>query len=82
MPNYIAYRCDRSFRVGGGVLLYVKDTLPLSNVTDYDDTICQVVVGTCDVKKQIIASCLLVPPPRSPCIKLLQCPKCSFFLHT
>ena len=49
---------------GGGVLLYVKDTLPLSNVTDYDDTICQVVVGTCDVTKQIIAS--LYRPPEAP----------------
>ena len=44
IPNYEIIRQDRKVRSGGGVLLYVHNSLPGSDVSTYDDDVCGAVV--------------------------------------
>lgn len=63
ITNYNLFRSDRSTRVGGGVLLYTHEKLPITNVELYDDQICQAIICTCDTSKMIIS--VLYRPPEA-----------------
>ena len=54
IDNYNIFRCDRSTRVGGGVLLYAHQDLPITNVVMYDDKVCQLLMCTCESSKMIM----------------------------
>ena len=45
IPNYETIRQDRKDRSRGGVLLYVHNSLPVSDVSTYDDDVCEAVVA-------------------------------------
>ncbi len=61
LENYNISRCDRSTRVGGGVLLYSHDSIPITNLQTFDDQTCQVLLCTCESSKVIV--CVLYRPP-------------------
>ena len=42
IPGYNVFRSDRNARVGGRVILYSHEKLPITNISTYDDQICQV----------------------------------------
>ena len=46
IPGYEIVRQDRTIRKHGGVVLYVQNTLPISEVATYDDDICSVIICT------------------------------------
>ena len=46
IDGYTSLRSDREKIQRGGVVLYVHDSLPVSNVTAYDDGTCEAVMGT------------------------------------
>jgi len=71
IEHYNISRCDRSTRVGGGVLLYTHEDLPITNVEKHDDKICQLLMCTCESSKMII--CLLYRPPDAPYESLKSC---------
>ena len=48
IPNFEIIRQDRNGRSHGGVLLYVHNSLPVSDISTYDDDICEAVV--CHIK--------------------------------
>ena len=61
ITGYDLLRCDRSLRRGGGVLLYLSEQLPPTNVEVYDDKVCQAIACICDSSKTIII--LVYRPP-------------------
>ena len=71
IPGYNLFRSDRSARVGGGVLLYSHENLPISNVKTYDDQICQVLICTCETSKTVI--CVLYRPPDAAVLSFRSC---------
>ena len=58
------YRSDRSSRIRGGALLYIRDTLVVSNVKTFDDNTCESVICTIDSMNTIDAS-IYRPPTAS-----------------
>ena len=40
--NYVVSQSDRNQRIGGCVILYSHENVPVTNCTTYDDGICQV----------------------------------------
>ena len=63
------YRCDCSSRIRGGALLYIPDTLVVSNVKTFDDNTCESVICTIDSINLIVTSIcspLLLPSLVSP----------------
>ena len=56
IPNYTVYRSDRSSRIRGGALLYIRDTLVVSNVKKFDDNTCESVICTIDSMNSIVTS--------------------------
>ena len=68
IPGYNLYRCDRGTRVGGGVLLYCYEQLPISAIQTFTDKYCQALMCCCESQKTII--CVLYRPP--------ECPTSSF----
>ena len=56
IPGFEIIRSDRSSRKGGGVLLYLSDQLPPSNVQRFDDKYCEAIICTCETSKTIIAN--------------------------
>ena len=46
IPNYQIIRQDRRKRIRGGVIMYIQNSLPVSDVGTYDDDICEAVVCT------------------------------------
>jgi exonuclease III len=64
IPNYQIVRQDRLTRTRGGVLLYVHNHLPTSNIETFEDGTCEAVI--CSVKSinTIIAS--VYRPPNTP----------------
>ena len=56
IPGYALSRCDRQGRVGGGVLLYSHEDIPVSSVTTFDDGVCQAVFVTFLTAKICIAN--------------------------
>ena len=64
VPGYTISRCDRSGRVGGGVLLYSHINIPVSECETFDD-------GTCEglfCRFSTINTCVIVAyrPPNAP----------------
>ena len=63
IPGYVVSRCDRDKRVGGGVLLYSHQHLPISACNTFDDSICQALFCRFDTVKM----CAVVyRPPNAP----------------
>ena len=56
IPGYALSRCDRQGRVGGGVLLYSHEDIPVSSVKTFDDGVCQAVFVTFLIAKICIAN--------------------------
>ncbi|XP_063688434.1 uncharacterized protein LOC134821660 [Bolinopsis microptera] len=71
IPGYSLFRSDREARVGGGVLLYTHDELPITNVQTYDDRYCQALMCTSESEKSII--CVLYRPPDCPVPSFKSC---------
>ena len=61
IPNYDAYRADRSAIKRGGALIYVHESLIVSCENSYDDGVCQCVILTIDSLGTVVAS--LYRPP-------------------
>ena len=64
IPNYTVYCSDRSSRIRGGALLYIRDTLVVSNVKTFDDNTCESVICTIDSMNSIVVS--IYKPPTAP----------------
>ena len=71
IPGYNVFRSDRNARVGGGVLLYSHEKLPITQVETYDDKICQALICRCELTKSII--CVLYRPPDCPVLSFRSC---------
>ena len=63
IDGYDIHRCDRGTRVGGGVLLYTHQDLPITRTEAFDNDHCQLLMCTSDPSKLVI--CLLYHPPNS-----------------
>lgn len=64
IPGYVVSRSDRVFRIGGGVLLYSHQNLPVSDCQSYDDRICEAVFCRFDTIKTCVA--VVYRPPNAP----------------
>ena len=71
IDNYNLYRSDRSTRIGGGVMLYCHENLPITNVETFDDTITQALICTCETSKMITA--VVYRPPEANETSLKSC---------
>ena len=71
IPGYNISRCDRNARVGGGVLLYSHENLPITNLKTYDDQICEALICTCISTKSVI--CVLYRPPNANVLSFRSC---------
>ena len=73
IKNYNISRCDRSTRVGGGVLLYSQshESLPTTSFETFDDKICQALLRKCETAEIII--CVIYCPPDSPISSFKAC---------
>ena len=65
IPGYQIVRQDRIDRIRGGVILYVKDCLPISSSDSYDDGTCAAVICLAKSINTIIASVYRPPPSQS-----------------
>ena len=63
IKNYLPFRCDRSNRKGGGTLLYVHESIPVSNESTFDDSICQAILCTLSSCSTILIN--VYRPPKS-----------------
>ena len=61
IDGYNVLRCDRSTKVGGGVMLYCQENLPITNVHIFDDKICQTLLCSCAISKSVF--CIVYRPP-------------------
>ena len=64
IPNYQILRQDRTKRERGGVLLYVHDSLPTSNVQTFDDSVCSGIC--CQIKSLNTILITVYRPPSAP----------------
>ena len=67
IPGYVASRCDRGSRVGGGVLLYSHNNIPLSECSTFDDNICQAIFCRFDTIKKCVA--IVYRPPNASSVR-------------
>ena len=63
IPGYITSRCDRDKRVGGGVLLYSHEDIPLSSCEMFDDSVCQALFAVFHTVKMCVA--IVYRPPNA-----------------
>ena len=63
IPGYITSRCDRDKRVGGGVLLYSHEDIPLSSCEIFDDSVCQALFAVFHTVKMCVA--IVYRPPNA-----------------
>ena len=56
IPGYALSRCDRDKRVGGGVLLYSHQDIPITSCKTYDDGTCEALFVTFQASKLTIAN--------------------------
>ena len=63
IPDFEIIRQDRKNRPRGGVILYVHNSLPTSDVSTYDDDICEAVICTIKSINTKVAS--IYRPPGS-----------------
>ena len=54
IPGYDLKRSDRDKRVGGGVLLYAHESIPVSYSAKYDDSTCEVLFCKFDTIKTCV----------------------------
>ena len=71
IKNYHTHRCDRSTRVGGGVLLYIHRDLHITNTESLDKDSCQLLMCTSEPAKIII--CVLYRSPSAPLTDFKAC---------
>ena len=77
IKNYNVSRCDRSTRVGGGVLLYSHESLPITSFETFGDKIGQALLCKCETAEIII--CVIYRPPDAPissfkaCLEFIAC---------
>ena len=71
IENYNISRCDCSTRVGGGVLLYSHESLPITSFETFDDKICQALLCKCETAEIII--CVIYRPPDAPISSFKAC---------
>ena len=71
IENYNISGCDRSTRVGGEVLLYSHESLPITSFETFDDNFCQALLCKCETAKMII--CVLYRPPGAPISSFKVC---------
>ena len=71
IENHNISRCDRSTRVGGGVLLYSHESLPITSFETFDDKICQALLCKCETAEIMI--CVLYHPPDAPISSFKAC---------
>ena len=64
IPNYQIIRQDRKNRERGGVLLYVHDSLPTTNVLTFDDSYCGGII--CQIKSINAILITIYRPPAAP----------------
>ncbi len=64
IPNYVVSRCDRNKRIGGGVLLYSHENVPVTSCATYDDGICQVLFCCFETIAKTVTVCYR--PPNAP----------------
>ena len=65
IPNYNLVRSDRIKRERGGVILYIHETLPLSDTATFDNDYCEAVITTIETTETILA-CIYRPPDAPP----------------
>ena len=63
IPGYNISRSDRDKRVGGGVLLYSHEDIPITNCESFDDSICQAMFTIFDTIKMCVAT--IYRPPNA-----------------
>ena len=61
IPNYNIVRADRIKRDRGGVIMYIHDSLPLSDIQTFDNDYCEGAIVTLEVTRTIIG-CIYRPP--------------------
>ena len=71
IEHYNISRCDRDTRVGGGVLLYTHESIPITGLETYDDQICQALVCKCETVQMIVA--VIYRPPDTPLTSFKAC---------
>ena len=71
IENYDISRCDRSTRIGGGVLLYSHVSLSITSFETFDDKICEALLCKCETAEIII--CVLYRPPDAPISSFKAC---------
>ena len=63
LPGYSVTRCDRDKRIGGGVLLYSQENIPVTDSSHYDDGICQVLFCKFETTKTCVG--IVYRPPKT-----------------
>ena len=71
IDNYNILRCDRATRVGGGVMMYIHQDLPITRTESHDSDYCQLLLCTSDPSKLIF--CLLYRPPNATSASFKAC---------
>ena len=71
IENYNISRCDRSTRVGGGILLYSHESLPITSFESFDDKICQALLCKWETAEIII--CVIYRLPDAPISSFKAC---------
>ena len=64
IPNYTSIRADRVKSDRGGTLLYIHNDIPVTNISKYDNDVCEAVLCTLESSNTIIAS-IYRPPSAS-----------------
>jgi hypothetical protein len=64
IPHYVVSRSDRGVRVGGGVLLYSHESIPLTDSFTHDDGTCEAVFCRFDTLKMCVI--VVYRPPSAP----------------
>ena len=65
VANYTPYRADRQKRKGGGALLLVHNSILVSDVQYYDNTVCEAVICTIPSMGAVVSS--IYRPPDTTC---------------
>ena len=63
LPGYDLVRSDRKGRLGGGVLLYVSNRFPISDLDAFDDGTCQAL--SCTLTSLKLNSFVVYRPPNA-----------------
>eukprot|EP00116_Pleurobrachia_bachei_P001864 sb/3462126/ len=61
LEGYSVFRSDRPERVGGGCVMYIHDSLPISFARSFSDRECSIVIAFSEAKN-LLFSCIYRPP--------------------